>query len=56
MKRIICFAAHPDDIEFGCTGTLFKHYIDTYDLYYVILTNGQNGFNTGRMGALGLRR
>ena len=25
MKRVMAIGAHPDDIEFGCSGTLVKH-------------------------------
>ncbi len=44
MKNILCFAAHPDDLEFTCTGTLKKKREEGYDLIYVIITNGENGF------------
>jgi len=49
MKSIICFAAHPDDLEFSCTGTLKKHFMDDYEIHFVILTNGENGFKAGEM-------
>ena len=25
MKNILAIGAHPDDVEFGCSGTLKKH-------------------------------
>jgi LmbE family N-acetylglucosaminyl deacetylase len=43
MKNIICFAAHPDDLEFSCTGILSKLKSE-YQIFYVIVTNGENGF------------
>jgi LmbE family N-acetylglucosaminyl deacetylase len=44
MKNILCFAAHPDDLEFSCIGTLKKMTEKGYSLIYVIVTNGENGF------------
>ena len=44
MKNIVCFAAHPDDLEFSCVGTLKKMSDNGYSLIYVIVTNGENGF------------
>ena len=44
MKSIICFGAHPDDIEIGCAGLLKKHFVNNYDVYFMVFTNGENGF------------
>ena len=44
MKTVIGFAAHPDDLEFSCTGTMKKLHDKGYRLIYVIITNGENGF------------
>jgi len=44
MKKILCFAAHPDDLEFTCTGLLSRFLRDGYEAVYVIATNGENGF------------
>ena len=41
---IVCFAAHPDDLEFSCTGTLSILKDQGYRIIYVIVTNGENGF------------
>jgi LmbE family N-acetylglucosaminyl deacetylase len=49
MESVICFAAHPDDMEFSCTGTLKKYFTDMYDVYYIIVTNGENGFKTAHL-------
>jgi LmbE family N-acetylglucosaminyl deacetylase len=43
-KVIIGFAAHPDDLEFTSTGTLSKMKKSGYEINYVIVTNGENGF------------
>lgn len=43
-KYILAFAAHPDDIEFSCTGTLHKMMQNGYAAGFVILTDGRNGF------------
>jgi len=43
-KTIVGFAAHPDDLEFTCTGTLNKMKESGYEINYVIVTNGENGF------------
>lgn len=46
-KIILSFAAHPDDLEFSSTATLRKYKDKGYDLVYVIVTNGENGFKVG---------
>lgn len=43
-KIVLAFAAHPDDLEFTCTGTLFKLKKKGYEIIYIIATNGENGF------------
>jgi len=43
-KSIICFGAHPDDIEIGCAGLLKKQFVEKHDVYFVVLTNGEHGF------------
>lgn len=45
-KRVIGFAAHPDDLEFTCTGTFQKMKNEGYKIIYTIVTNGENGFKT----------
>lgn len=44
MKTILCFAAHPDDIEFSCVATLKKMKDRGHRIFYVVVTNGENGF------------
>ncbi len=43
-KSFVCFGAHPDDIEFSCTGMVDKLLKEGYSGYFVIVTNGENGF------------
>ena len=46
-KRTLAIGAHPDDIEFSCTGCLLNLKEKGYDVYYTIATNGENGFKAG---------
>lgn len=46
-KRALAIGAHPDDIEFSCTGCLLNLKEKGYDVYYIIATNGENGFKSG---------
>lgn len=43
-KVILAISAHPDDIEFSAGGTMFKYKELGYSFYFVIATNGENGF------------
>ena len=33
--NVMAIGAHPDDVEFGCGGTLFKHKSDSIDTHLV---------------------
>lgn len=46
-KTVLAVGAHPDDIEFSCTGSLMKLIERGYEAYYVVATNGENGFKVG---------
>lgn len=46
MGKIIAFAAHPDDIEFLCAGTLAKYKASGWDVGVAISTNGEVGSPT----------
>lgn len=37
-KVVMAIGAHPDDIEFGCGGTLLKHVKEGYEIIYVCMT------------------
>lgn len=41
--NILALGAHPDDIEFGCAGTLAKYARKGQVIYYMILTKGEMG-------------
>ena len=41
--NILAIGAHPDDIEFGCGGTLLKYALKDHDVYLLILTDGGQG-------------
>jgi len=45
-KTILCFAAHPDDLEYSCTGLLARLIPAGYEAVYVVATAGENGFKT----------
>ena len=54
MSTILCIGAHPDDMEYTCTGTLskFKKQAADSQIYYVIVTNGENGFKMNRKATI----
>ena len=39
MKRVMAIGAHPDDVEFGCSGTLVKHCKNNDFVVYVCMTS-----------------
>lgn len=41
--NILAIGAHPDDIEFGCAGTLAKYSRQGHHLFLLIMTQGQEG-------------
>ncbi len=43
-KRILIVSAHPDDMEFGCSGTVMKFIEKGYEAFLVIATNGESGW------------
>lgn len=42
MKRVLAIGAHPDDIEFGCGGTLIKHKNQGDKIHYLCMTSGES--------------
>src|SRR3989442_12368062 len=42
-RRALVVSAHPDDIEFGCAGTVAFWVEQGWDVRYVIVTSGQKG-------------
>ncbi len=47
--NILAIGAHPDDIEFGCGGTLIKYAQKGYNVFLMILTLGQMGGGEGKI-------
>ena len=41
--NILAIGAHPDDIEFGCGGTLIKYALKGHDVHLLVLTDGALG-------------
>ncbi|MFA6411693.1 MAG: PIG-L deacetylase family protein [Syntrophales bacterium] len=41
--NILAIGAHPDDIEFGCGGTLLKYIRNGHDVYILVMTEGHKG-------------
>ena len=41
--NILALGAHPDDIEYGCAGTLIKYAERGHHIYLMVLTSGQEG-------------
>ncbi|HEV8306519.1 MAG TPA: PIG-L deacetylase family protein [Methylomirabilota bacterium] len=41
--NILAIGAHPDDIEFGCGGTLIKYALKGHDIHLLVLTDGGRG-------------
>ncbi|MDN3903954.1 PIG-L deacetylase family protein [Arthrobacter sp. YD2] len=56
--RVLAFAAHPDDIDFGAAGTVARWARDGADITYCIMTSGDaGGFDpSDRSNVSGLRR
>ena len=42
-KNVLFVGAHPDDVEFGCGGTLVKHVQRGDSVFCIVLTNGEKG-------------
>lgn len=41
--NILAIGAHPDDIEFGCGGTLIRHSRAGHTIHFLIMTDGRYG-------------
>jgi LmbE family N-acetylglucosaminyl deacetylase len=42
-KTLMCIMAHPDDIDFGCAGSVAKWCDQGWTVYYVLATSGDKG-------------
>lgn len=47
-KRILVFSAHPDDLDFGCSGTVAKLVKQGNKITYCIISNGEKGIHRGK--------
>lgn len=43
VKKVLAIGAHPDDVEFGCGGSLAKHILNGDKVYVLFLTRGEEG-------------
>jgi LmbE family N-acetylglucosaminyl deacetylase len=43
VERVLCVAAHPDDLDFGCAGTLARWVRVGVQITYLICTRGDQG-------------
>ncbi len=43
-RRVLVVAAHPDDPEFGCAGSVARWAAEGHEIHYVLLTSGDNGY------------
>lgn len=43
MARVLCVAAHPDDLEFGAAGTIAGWVAAGIDVSYLLVTRGETG-------------
>ena len=41
--KVLAIGAHPDDIEFGCGGTIVLYSKNRHQSYFLVLTNGEKG-------------
>ncbi|GAA3682999.1 PIG-L family deacetylase [Arthrobacter ginkgonis] len=43
VRRVLCFAAHPDDLDFGAAGTVAAWTAAGAEVHYCIMTDGDAG-------------
>jgi LmbE family N-acetylglucosaminyl deacetylase len=55
-KRVLVISAHPDDVDFGCGGTLAKWAQEGAEIVYTICTSGEKGTDDPAMTNLALAR
>ncbi|MCO1339169.1 PIG-L domain-containing protein [Kocuria polaris] len=53
IERVLCFAAHPDDLDFGAAGTVAAWTAAGVDVQYCLMTDGDaGGFDPGHRGSI----
>ena len=55
-KRVLVIGAHPDDVDFGCGGTLAKWAREGAEIVYAICTSGEKGTDDPTITNLALAR
>ena len=50
-RRAMVVVAHPDDAEFGCSGTVVRWCKEGMEVVYVIVTDGSKGSEQSRAGS-----
>jgi LmbE family N-acetylglucosaminyl deacetylase len=43
VSRVLCVAAHPDDLDFGASGTIARWVDDGLEVTYLLCTRGEQG-------------
>jgi LmbE family N-acetylglucosaminyl deacetylase len=56
LLRVLVISAHPDDVDFGCGGTLAKWAREGAEVIYTICTSGEKGTDDPNMTNLALAR
>ncbi|QYF89655.1 PIG-L deacetylase family protein [Arthrobacter sp. PAMC25284] len=57
IERVLCFTAHPDDIDFGAAGTIAAWTAAGVQVSYCIMTDGDaGGFDPGQRDEIALLR
>ncbi len=41
MMKVIAIGAHPDDIEYGCYGTILRHKANGDEVHFIVLSAGE---------------
>ncbi len=54
--RVLVIGAHPDDVDFGCAGTLAKWAREGAEIFYAICTSGEKGTDDPSITNLALAR
>jgi len=55
-RRAIAIVAHPDDTEFGCSGTVAKWARAGSEIHFIVLTSGDKGTDDPATDTMALRR
>jgi len=56
MKKVLVFSPHPDDLDFGCSGTAAKWVKEGREVVYCILSGGCRGSHNLKVSERELRK